>query len=101
MSQRINEIYIVRTDRKVISIQIEDDRAYLFCFRSFREFRPQLFLKALALLKERITESDMEIAHNLLTNFDNFVLMGYPPSILESLVDKTFNHKFAYAIIGR
>lgn len=100
VSKLIRELYVVKSDVNKIHIKIEEDVAYLFCFKAYRNFRPEYLAKALDILAEKLLEEDIAVSHNLQTNLGEFLILGYPASLLEALIDTKFGHKFNYALIG-
>ena len=100
MKDVINELYLMRSDINKLHIVIKDNRAYLFCYRNYSNFRPQLFLNALNMLEQKLIKENLSLSSKLYTNFCNFILLGYPPSLLENLVDKKFKYTFKYVTIG-
>lgn len=100
MSRSIRELYAVKSDISKIHVKIEGEVVYLFCFKIYRDFRPEYLSKALDILKDKLIAEDIAVSHNLQTNLGEFLVLGYPASILEALVDTTFEHKFSYTLVG-
>lgn len=86
-------------DMHQITVQIDTNTAILYCYRNYSSFRPAHALRAIEILATKLQEENIALHSKLLTNFDEFVAVGYSPLIFEKMFNNIFNYQFTYSYL--